>query len=265
MSVYYKENPVYFRDAMLSILHQTKPTDDFVLICDGPLGKELELVITEMQGIFGDVLQVHRLSENQGLGNALNEGLKYCRNDLVARMDSDDISLPYRCELQVKRFYKNENLSIMSGTVLEFYESTDRVIGKRTLPCNDSDIRRYSKKRNPFNHPAVMFRKSEVISAGGYSEKYPLFEDYYLWIRMLQNRTVTGNTTKPLVYMRTSPDMYMRRGGVKYTGNMLRFHWWLLKSGWTGFGDFVSGVLPHACVCLLPNRLRGFVYKQLHR
>lgn len=265
MSVYYKEKPQYLKEAMLSILHQTCPTDNFVLMCDGPLGQDLDTVIGEMQEVFGDILQVHRLSENQGLGNALNEGLKYCRNDLVARMDSDDISIPDRCELQVDRFLKCKNLSIISGTVLEFYESTDKITGKRSLPRRNRDIRKYSKKRNPFNHPAVMFRKTAVLSAGGYSEKYPLFEDYYLWIKMLQNGAIGCNLQKPLVYMRTMPDMYMRRGGAKYALNMIRFHWWLLSVRWTNILDFISGAVPHACVCILPNRIRGSIYRVLHR
>ena len=98
MSVYHKEKPEYLRQAIESIQSQTLPTDDFVLVCDGPLNPELDAVIVTKQQEMGDSLNVVRLAKNGGLGNALNEGIKHCKNELVARMDSDDIAYPDRCE-----------------------------------------------------------------------------------------------------------------------------------------------------------------------
>ena len=104
MSVYSKENPTWLRLAIESMQTQTLPTSDFVLVCDGPLTPELDGVIAEKQRQMGTVLTVVRLEKNMGLGNALSEGLRYCRNELVARMDSDDISCPDRCERQLAVF-----------------------------------------------------------------------------------------------------------------------------------------------------------------
>ena len=264
MSVYYKERAEYLRQSIESIQKQTIPTNDFVLVCDGTLTPELDAVIAVKQQEMGSVLNVIRLAKNGGLGNALNVGIKHCKNELVARMDSDDISVADRCEKQVKLFEKNPELDITSGVLLEFVTSPAQITGGRTIPCDNDESIRYSRKRCPFNHPCVMFKKSAVESAGGYQEKYHLFEDYYLWIRMLQNGCKAQNLPDVLLYMRTPTDMYFRRGGTAYAKAMLRFHWWIHKSGWTNLVDFCTGAVPHALICVMPNTLRKMIYQVLH-
>ena len=157
MSVYAKEKAEYLRQAMDSIWNQTIQTDDFVLVCDGPLNNELDAVIDEMEKAHPETLHVVRLEKNGGLGNALNIGIKECKNELVARMDSDDISMLERCEKQLTMFIEHPDISICSGTVIEFIGTTENAIGKRTLPETDDEIKAFSRKRNPCNHPAVMF------------------------------------------------------------------------------------------------------------
>ena len=136
-------------------------------------------------------------------------------------------------------------------------------MGKRTLPERQEDILTFSKKRNPFSHPAVMFKKSAVIEAGNYDETYHLFEDYYLWIRMFQSGCVGYNLQDTILKMRTPLDIYKRRGGWKYAKDLLRFHRWISESGWSSWKDFLTGAVPHAVVCVLPNGVRGMIYKRL--
>lgn len=264
MSVYFKEQPNNLRQAMESMRKQTVPADDFVLVCDGPLTPELDAVINEEQEKFGSILHVVRLSKNSGLGNALNEGLKECRNDLVARMDSDDLSRPDRCEKQLRLFVEHPEISLSSGTVSEFLTDPKRPTGKRALPITDAEIRTFSRKRNPMNHPCVMFRKKAVEKAGGYKETYHLFEDYYLWVRMLMKGFKARNVENVLLDMRSPADMYQRRGGKKYAKDMLRFHRWMKKSGWSSEAEYLTGAVPHAVVCVLPNGVRKLVYRELH-
>lgn len=264
MSVYHKEKASNLKAAMDSIWNQTVPTDDFVLVCDGPLNEELDTIIVLMQESHPE-LNVVRLAQNQGLGNALNTGLAHCRHDIVCRMDSDDVSMPYRCELQTSVFEQHPEIGLCSGTVLEFIDDINETTGRRSTAQTDADIRRFSRKRNPMNHPAVMFRKQAVEAAGGYTEKFHLFEDYHLWVRMLQNGVAACNTEEPLVYMRTGRDMYMRRGGREYARDMLRFHRWLRRTHWSTATDYVIGALPHAIICVLPNGVRKAVYNGLHR
>lgn len=264
MSVYYKEKPEYLSAAMRSIFQQTAPTNDFVLVCDGPLTAELDAVIAEESASHPE-LTVVRLKVNGGLGNALNVGIKQCKNELVARMDSDDISMSDRCARQLAVFAADPKLDICSGTVLEFREDPAQVVGKRELPETTEQIRAFSRKRNPFNHPAVMFRRSAVEAAGGYSETFHLFEDYYLWIRMLRRGSAGHNIREPILYMRTPADLYLRRGGAGYAADMLRFHKWILSTGWSSRMDYLTGALPHAAVCVMPNSVRGAIYQRLHR
>lgn len=280
MSVYAKEKAEYFRRSLESIWAQTLPPQEVVLVCDGPLTEELEAVIGEYKVKFGETFKVIRLATNQGLGNALAEGIKHCSNELVARMDSDDIALPERCELQVKEFARNDNLAILSGTVLEFEgeagEQSERALtsgeaesntititGRRELPQTHDEILKFSRKRNPFNHPAVMYKKSAVEKCG-YSEKYPLFEDYYLWVRMLMAGYEGANLKEPLLYMRTTKDIYKRRGGKAYANNMLAFHKWMRAENWSSIKDYMTGAIPHYLICIAPAKIRKLVYKKLH-
>ena len=264
MSVYNKENPIYLRESMQSIYAQTLPTDDFVLVCDGPLNDELDQIIDEMKQKFQERLHVYRLAENKGLGIALNYGMQKCKNEYIARMDSDDISRVDRCELQMETFTRYPDISVLSGTINEFELVPNKSTGKRKLPSNYESIKLYSRKRNPINHPCVMFKKSAVLSSGGYKETFHLFEDYYLWIRMLMNGYKFKNIDDILLDMRTSKRMYARRGGMQYAKTLLCFHKWLYINGWSTKFDYISGALPHAIVCILPNIVRAQVYKILH-
>ena len=209
MSVYHKEKPEYLKQAIESIQAQTYPTDDFVLVCDGPLNSELDAVITTKQQEMNGVLKVYRLDKNEGLGNALNAGINHCKNELVARMDSDDVAYPNRCEKQIDVFNTHPEVSICSGIVEEFTTDPEVVDARRALPETNAKIMEFAKKRNPFNHPCVMYKKSAVEAAGSYKDFY-LLEDYYLWLRMLMAGYQGYNIQEPLLHMRAGSDMYMR-------------------------------------------------------
>ncbi|MCF0143050.1 MAG: glycosyltransferase, partial [Parasporobacterium sp.] len=263
-STYKNDKPEELKSAIESMLSQTVLPDQFVLVCDGPVGEGLEAVITGYEKAENGCFTVVRLEKNSGLGNALNEGLKHCRNELVARMDADDISVNNRCELQLKAYEAQPEIALLSGTVQEFCDDINVSTGSRKVPESYEEILSYSKKRTPFNHPCMMFKKSAVVETGGYSEEYHLFEDYHLWVRMLMKGYKAANLRDVLLYMRTPADMYKRRGGKKYADDMLRFHKWLKSTGYTNQMTYLTGAVPHAVVCVLPNGLRKLVYKILH-
>lgn len=263
MTVYDKESPRHLEQAILSMLDQTVPSDDFVLVCDGLLNQQLNQVIDK----YYERLNVVRSEIKLGLSNALNLGLKECKHELVARMDSDDISLPDRCERELREFENHPELTIVSGTIQEFVgEPTGEGLKKkRVLPQNQEDIIRFSQKRNPFNHPAVMFKKSAVLAIGGYHDDYHRFEDYELWIRMFQNGAVGYNIPDVVLYMRVSYDFYLRRGGSVFAKDILRFHRYLSHIGWSKRSNLLTCAVPHALVCLIPNFARKRVYKLLRK
>lgn len=264
MSVYKKENPLYLDESISSILSQTAPTNDFVLVCDGPLTAELNSVIDKYTNEYPELFQIVRLEKNVGLGNALNKGIKYCKNELVARMDSDDIAMPERCISEIRCFEEDEQLDIVSGTVLEFSGSTDNIISKKSLPETNDEIRRYARRRCPFNHPFVMYKKTAVQDAGGYLD-FPLFEDYYLWVRMLKCGAKAYNIKEPLGFMRSGEDMYKRRGGFGYLKKAVKFRTYMFKNHYCGFADYAVSLGGQILVCLMPVRLRMKLYTKMLR
>lgn len=265
MSVYAAVEPEHLRAAIDSMLAQTLASDDFILVCDGPLTPGLDRVIAGYQARYPGMFRVQRLSPHQGLVAALNAGLPLCRHELVARMDSDDVSHPQRCARQVGILSRRPELAILSGTVLEFKDTPCQITGKRSLPESHTALLPFSGKRSPFNHPAVMYRKSAVAAVGGYRNCFPSFEDHDLWVRMLRSGFRGENLREPLLFMRTGMGMYRRRGGRRYAWNLLRFHAELRRKHWSTPADFVLATLPHALACLLPTRGLALIYHRLHR
>lgn len=264
MSVYHKEKAEYLKTAMDSIWNQTVATDDFVLVCDGPLTPELDAVIAAMQQKHGEVLNVVRLEKNGGLGNALNIGLKHCKNELVARMDSDDISYPDRCERQLRVFADNPKVDISSGIVEEFSESMAKVDARRVLPETQEEIVKFAKQRNPFNHPCVMYKRSAVETAGGYKDFY-LLEDYYLWLRMLMKGTKGYNLQEPLLHMRAGSDMYLRRAGWKYAKTQKNLFRFMKRNRFITRGQYMKSVIIRSGSALAPNWLRKYMFETILR
>ena len=264
MSVYSKENPTWLRLAIESMQTQTLPTSDFVLVCDGPLTPELDGVIAEKQRQMGETLTVVRLEKNMGLGNALKEGIRHCRNELVARMDSDDIAYPDRCEKQVAIFNKYPKVSICSGTIVEFSDTPQTALYKRTLPERNDEILKFAKKRNPFNHMGVMYKKAAVEAVGSYQHFY-LLEDYYLWLRMLMAGYQGYNIQEPLVYVRAGVDMYKRRAGRRYAKTQIELFRFMWKQGFINTWQYAESCIIRSGSALAPNWLRKFMYETLLR
>lgn len=264
MSVYYRENPAWLKLAMESMQRQTLPTEDFVLVCDGPLTPELDDVIAEKQQEMGERLRVIRLAKNGGLGNALNVGLGYCRNELVARMDSDDIAYPDRCERQIAAFHQHPEISICSGTVEEFSKTPQDAKLKRVLPEKNREIMAFARRRNPFNHPCVMYRKSAVEAAGSYQHFY-LLEDYYLWVRMLAAGYQGYNIQEPLLFMRAGSGMYKRRAGRSYAKTQIALFRYMKEHGFISGPQYVRSCIVRSASSLAPNWMRQLLFGTLLR
>lgn len=264
MSVYYRENSEYLKQAIESIQAQTFPTDDFVLVCDGPLNQELDSVIKKKQQEMKNILNVVRLKKNAGLGNALNKGIQQCKNELVARMDSDDISYPDRCEKQLMVFNTYPEISVCSGIVEEFATNPKVVESRRVPPETQEEIREFAKVRNPFNHPCVMYKKPDVEAVGSYKDFY-LLEDYYLWVRMIMAGYQGYNLQEPLLHMRAGTDMYMRRGGLKYAKTQEKLFRFMKNNGFISKGQYIKNCVIRGESSLAPNWLRKFVFEKVLR
>lgn len=258
MAVYGKEKPEFFRQSIESMLAQTLPFSDFVLVCDGALTHELNEVISWAQEEMGEKLQIIRLKENKGLGKALRTGVPRCRCSVIARMDSDDISRPDRCERQF-RIIERDGYDLVSGTLQEFVREPGDMDRLRVLPRTSEEILQYAKKRNPFNHPCVMFSKESVLRVGSYQD-FPGFEDYYLWIRMLRKGCKGYNVQEVILDMRTGNGMYDRRGGRDYLYWVLRFQRYLYCKNFITKKEYIQNCLVRTTVGAIPGGAREKFY-----
>ena len=263
MSVYKNDNPVWVEEAINSILNQTIKTDDFIIIEDGPLTKELTKILKKYKTKFSEI-KIITLKTNVGLGLALNRGVKECKHPLIARMDADDISAPNRIEEQLKIFKKSKNISVVGTLAIEFVDNINQIKGYATFPETNAEIIKYAKKRNPLCHPSIMYKKKSVIDAGNYQYCH-LCEDYDLWIRMIQKNNQFYNIQKPLHFWRISEDFYKRRSGIKYLKSILLFLKKHHKSNFFSKKEYYSAVIIRSIVYMMPNFLRTFVYKNFLR
>lgn len=266
MSVYYKESASNLQKSMESVFNQSIKCDEFVLIEDGPLTDELNETIEYFEKKYPSVLKIVRLEKNVGLGLALNKGILECSNEIIARFDSDDISVENRCEKQLNEFVLDNELDIVGSNHIEFVDdiSNEKSFSYKNLPISDDEIKKYARRRNPFSHSAVMYKKTKVLEAGNYRSYYYV-EDYDLWVRMIKIGCKCKNIDEYLSYVKVSEDLYKRRGGLKYLKSLMKFKNEQLKTGFYSTGDYLKSSAAHIIVCLMPGTLRQFVYKRLLR
>ncbi|WP_135553787.1 glycosyltransferase [Paenibacillus cymbidii] len=265
MSVYIKEQPQYLKQSIDSMLNQTVFPDEIVIVKDGPLTEQLDSVLDGYASAYPSLFKIITNEQQLGLGMSLSTGLNHCKNELVARMDTDDISLPERCEKQLKEFQKNKEISLIGGTISEFIDIETNIIGRRIVPTRDNEIKAYLKKRCPFNHVSVMFKKNEVIKAGSYCDWY-CNEDYYLWIRMYEYGSKFANLAETLVYVRVGPDMYKRRGGKRYYKSEKELQKYMYKKKIISYKQYLwNSWIRFIFQVLVPNSIRGYLFKKLAR
>ncbi len=262
MCVYGKDDPVWFDTAVRSILNQTVAPSEVVLVVDGPVPAELDIVIEKYEA--DPIFKVIRFAENRGHGNARRAGLSACTNELVAIMDADDISAPDRFQRQLAVFAAAP-VDIVGGNITEFVDRPENIVGQRTVPTGNAEILEYMKKRCPMNLVTVMFKKASVEQAGGFIDWY-CEEDYYLWLRMAAAHMRFANVPENLVNVRVGRDMYSRRGGVRYFKSEARLQKYMLDTKVIGFGTYLVNVTKRLIVqVLLPNKLRGWVFQKFAR
>lgn len=259
MSLYEKETPEYFDQAMKSIWdQQTLAPAQIVVVQDGPLTQQLTQTLLAWQQRLSNTLTVIGLSRNIGLAGALNEGLKFCNHDLVARMDTSDIALPERFEKQLAFMESNPRLAASSAWVEEFDETQPDVHTLRKVPANPVEIREFAKRRNPLNHPVSIIRREVLTELGG----YPPFrrgQDYALWSLMLVRGYRLGNIQEVLLRMRGGEELLRRRGSA-YLRHELRVLWYQKRIGFLGWSDLLLNSTARTVARLSPVHVRKMLY-----
>ena len=258
ISVYGKENPQYLEKCLESIHLGTVVPGEIVLVCDGPLKEEHYQVINRFQSLLP--LETVRLEKNMGLSAALNQGLKHCKADWIARMDSDDICMSDRFEKQIRYIASHPEVDVFGGQIEEYDDSMTTPLGLRIVPTLDAELKKFALRRNPMNHMTVMYRRSVIDLAGGYPN-LKLMEDYALWLRLMKNGVCFGNLEDVLVKVRAGESMIRRRGGLSYIKSEFllqrEMHRLSFKNIFRAYIDFFL----RSTIFLSPAAIRSKVYK----
>lgn len=260
MSLYAKEKPEYLKLSIESMLNQTIMPDEIVIVKDGPITEELEVVLNQYVLKYINLFKIVISETNIGLGRALNLGLQKCENELVARMDTDDISLAERCEKQLKFFENDKNLDIVGTMVDEFYDNPKEIISSRIVPTSHEDIYKFAKKRSPFNHPTVMYKKSSVINCGGYSD-LRRNQDVDLFGRMLFKGCKAANINESLLLFRSNKDLSKRRRSWENTKSYIATINNLKKIGFSSSRDYLVVGIGQTIMFLCPLKVQEILYK----
>lgn len=264
MSVYKNDKPEQLEAAIDSVFaKQTLKPTEIVLVVDGPVPSEITDVLLRKEKEI-PVLRVIKQEENLGLGRSLNNGLEHCSNEIVARMDADDISCPDRFLKEINALEQN-GLDIVGSNIAEFCDNPDEIVASRVLPTEDKDIKKFMKSRCPFSHPSVMFKKSAVQKAGGYQHLH-YCEDYYLWVRMALAGAKMGNVNENLVKMRMNADTYMRRSGKEYYKSHKTLFKFMRKNKMMSYFCYLKNLhIRYFAEVMISNKTRQKLYQKYLR
>lgn len=262
--VYEKDDPRHFRFALQSIIDQTVVPDEILIVADGPLNDSLSSVIDDFRSVYPDIIRIVQLETNQGLGAALQTGVIECFHDIVARMDADDVAVSDRFERQLEYLSSNHNVDVVGGYIGEFQDDCEKIDHVRKIPLEADDVESFSRFRCPTNHVTVMFRRESVLKAGNYRSLRSQ-QDYELWMRMLSQGYTIENIPEVLVLCRAGDDMYTRRGGLDYARIDYIVQRESLQLGAITRIEFIRNLLLRIPLRLIPNKLRGAIYKFILR
>lgn len=263
MSVYAKDRPAWVREALDSVLSNTAKPNEIVIMVDGPVGQEIQVLLEE--AAQNPLVRVIFHPVNVGRGAALEIAVPQCQNELIALVDADDISRRYRFEKQLAAFATQPELAVVGGQVQEINSETSAPMTQRRVPLTNREILQYLKTRMPFNNPTVMFKKSAILDSGNF-QALDLMEDYYMWARVAAKGYPMTNIPDILVDMRVGGQLYERRGGWKYfCANKRLFDQMRRLRLLTVWEYGYTLAIRFAVQVLMPNKLRSCFYKQALR
>lgn len=260
MSVYKSEKPTYLDRSLQSVWEdQTRKPDEVILVQDGPVADELSSVIGQWKDKLGEALVLLVNETNLGLTKSLNKGIKVAKGEYIARMDSDDISLPNRFLHQVEFMDSHTDISVLGGSIQEFNDK-DGIIGERHFPADTASIKQYIHKASPVAHPAVMIRKSLFDEGVLYNEEYRTTQDLALWFDVLATGHQMANLDEYVLQFRRETNVYQRRKNKVDSRLELKIH---LKGIKTLFGfSPIKSLYPVAryILRLMPNSVIHWFY-----
>lgn len=262
MSICSRDGAGYLDAAIESIVNQTKPADEIVIVKDGTLTNELSCLIEQWQQKHPGLLKIVSLPENSGLGVALQQGLKTCSYNIITRMDADDISCPERFEKQLQFLQDNPGIAVVSSWMACFEDDPNDILFIRRMPQKYENIRRVAKYRNPILGASVMFRRSEVEAVGGYTD-LRRNQDYHLWVRMLLKGSKITCIPEPLYKVRCDRNFLKRRTELKHAISMIKLQKEFVKMGFISYPQYLFNIGVRISACILPVPVTRFIRTKL--
>ncbi len=269
MSVYKNDNADYLLKAIQSVtIDQTLKPTQLVLVKDGPVPENIDASIQKMQLALNDIgieFTVISKEVNAGLASALNTGLEYCKYEYVARMDSDDISLPSRFELEIPYIAGKPDISILGGGITEFEDDERFPIQARIVPQKHDDIVDMLRTRNGMNHMTVVFKKSDIVRLGGYSEDFGKLEDYKLWVDAVCAGLKLQNIPEICVNVRVGSGFIERRSNKREIQDWDMLQGYLKKAKLIGTRKALINKLYIRVFIYMPAWMKKIAYKTVLR
>lgn len=262
MSVYAKVSPDELKTSVDSMLGQTVKPEQFVMVLDGELPESLMRLVRKFESENKDLFTIVPLKDNVGLAAALNAGMAVARNELVARMDSDDYSLPERCEKQLQYFKHDKDLALLGTDTAHFLGQIDNVLPMtKARPHSFEGIKKTLRRYSPFAHPSVMFKKSAVLACGGYDPILRRRQDYDLFSKMVNGYNYKAeNIPEVLLLFRADEGFLIRNKNWDSCKSRIKVQRRIYKRGECTLGDYLYIVISMVATFILPVN----VYKKLY-
>ena len=262
--IYYKENPEYFNTALESIVNQTLMPNEIVIVKDGVLTEALEDVIEKFVSKYPNLFNIVTLEKNVGQGKARNAGLRACKYNYVALMDSDDIADLTRFEKQIGYLKEHPEIDCIGSNITEFEGEQENIISKKVVPLTHEEIFKFGKWRSPMNNVTIIYKKDKVLEVGGYNS-FNFGEDYLLFAKMLMNGCKFYNFEECLVNARAGSRMLAKRVGWNKIKQEFLLFYEFKKMGYINNYQFIRNVSLKFLLRVIPNWLRSWIYRMFLR
>lgn len=261
MSIYHKDRLVNVKTALESLYAQTYKTDIF-LQQDGPIASDVENYL-DQEYKKKHIFYLGKRNKNQGLSKSLNELLckVYPVYVYIARMDADDISLPYRIALQYDFMKKNPEIDVVGAFIEEFSDnmSYEKIV---CYPVLHNEMYDFFSRRVPLAHVTAFFRRSFFEKAGFYPTESLTNEDTLLWMKGFRSECRFANIPEVLVKVRVSSEFFSRRGGVKKAWSDFQDRILVIRTlGYNIFSYFYA--LALFIVNIAPSKIKQYLYQRL--
>ena len=264
LPVYSGDDAEWFKMSVQSVLDQTLPSDDLIIVVNGPVSVDLDDLVRSLEA-DQPAITVITLATNVGTGGARNQGIKAAKHDLIAVQDADDISLPSRMALLVAALAADPDLAMVGGQLGEFAgDDPAEVTSYRRVPTSAAEVRDFAHRRMPVNGPTLMFRKAPVLAVGGYGEG-SRSEDYLLIARLLASGAAISNIPDVVLHYRAGPEAIARRRTWKHFRGFVTTRVQVKR---LGVGTWLDVLIPCAAqlvLTLMPQPVTAWFYRNILR